>query len=174
MRSIGTASALLLALVFAAAALAKLRAPAMTAYSFARLSVPSPRTSARLVPWAEFALAATLVLTPRVGAAAALLALTAFSIVIERARAGGARTGCACFGGARPDAPLSGALLRNAMLGLAAVTGLAGERGWLDVPAVVAVGTAALLGLVVLALWDLRSRTGRLWDNGLVESETRR
>lgn len=165
MTSIGTSSALLLAVVFATAAFAKLRSPAEVAASFARLRVPAPALLSRLVPVAEVTLAGLLVWAPRTGSAVALLALAAFSIVLERARGGGVRAGCACFGGSRRDAPLSGALLRNGLLGVAAVCGLAGERGWVDVPAVVVVSTAALLGLVLLALWELRTRTGTLWDN---------
>lgn len=171
MTSIGTSSALLLAVIFATAALAKLRSPGEVAASFTRLRVPAPALLSRLVPAAEAGLAVLLVWTPRAGSAVALLALAAFSIVLERARSGGVRAGCACFGGSRRDAPLSGALLRNALLGLAALCGLAGERGWVDVPAVVAVSTAAVLGLVLLALWDLRARTGTLWDNQMVQQD---
>ena len=119
-----------------------------------------------MVPWAELALAAALVWQPRLGSLAALLLLGAFSVALARARAGGARTGCACFGGGRADAPLSGALLRNALLAMAALAGLGGQRGWVDVPALVAVGTAAVVGVVALALWDLRVRAGSLWSGG--------
>lgn len=163
MRSIGTSFALLLAVVFTAAAVAKLRAPREVARSFAGLRLPGAALLARVVPLGELALAGLLVWSPRLGSSVTLLALAAFSIVLERARSGGVRTGCACFGGARQEAPLSGGLLRNALLGLAALCGLAGERGWVDVPAVVAVTTATLIGLLVLTLWDLRTRTGSLW-----------
>lgn len=171
MTSIGTSSALLLAAVFAVAAFAKSRSPEAVAASFARLRVPAPVLLSRLVPVAEVGLAVLLVWAPRAGSALTLLALAAFSIVLERARSGGVHAGCACFGGSRRDAPLSGALLRNGLLSVAAVCGLAGQRGWVDVPAVVAVGTAAVLGLVVLALWDLRARTGTLWDNRVVQPD---
>lgn len=163
MSSIGACAALLLASVFAWAGLAKLRAPAATTFSFAGLGLPHPRALARALPWVELALAVSLVWQPRAGSAAALVLLGVFSVVLARARARGVRAGCACFGGGRPGTPLSGALLRNALLAMAAVAGLGGQRGWVDVPAVVAVGTAAVVGVVALTLWDLRVRAGSLW-----------
>lgn len=161
----GSAAALLLAAVFAWAAAAKAMHPDETAADFARLGALAPRAAARAVPLAEFALVVALLARPDAGAAGALGLLAAFSAVLWRARAKGAVSGCACFGPGGRAGRVSTALLRNALLGLAALVAVRGTPGLAPLPALVAVGAAAVVGLLGLALWDLRARTGRLWDN---------
>lgn len=164
MSEMAAPAALLLAGVFAWAALAKVGAPGATALGLRRLGLPVPRVLAAILPAAEAGLAVLLVLSPRAGGLTALLLLAVFAVVL----AAGARRGsggCACFGGAGADTPASTALLRNGLLAVAAVVAAAPPTGRLGLPGMLATGAAAVLGVVGLALWDLRARTGRLWDN---------
>lgn len=163
--ALGSATALLLAVLFAWAGVAKALRPAATASGFARLRVPAARAAARMVPLGELGLAVLLLARPRAGALAVLLALAAFSAVLARAMARGATRGCACFGPGGEPGPLSTALVRNALLATAALAAAAGEPGPASLPALTGVSAAAVTGAVALALWDLRARTGRLWDN---------
>jgi hypothetical protein len=156
MNEIGYALALGLALVFAWAGVAKLRSPRATARSFAALGVPA--WFARAVPIAELVLAAALVLTPMAGILALIL-LALFTIVLTGADDGIA---CACFGSAANEPVSWVQLLRNVLLMAVAVVASFGER---VVPGLAAVLTAvgvAALSLVVLALADLKRRTGHV------------
>jgi hypothetical protein len=163
--ALGSAAGLLLAALFAWAAAAKAIRPDQAAADVARLGVPAARVVARVVPLAEMLLAVTLLWRPGAGAVGALTLLAAFSAVLWRARARGTMAGCACFGPGGRAGRLSTALLRNALLGLAALVAAQGAPGVAPLPALVAVGAATVAGLLALALWDLRARTGRLWDN---------
>jgi len=161
----------LLALVFAASAVSKLRGPgAFTAFETAlrgmRL-VPSghARTTARLVVAAEAALP-VLLAVPVTAAAGLLLAvglLAAFSVSIAVTLRRGTIVGCPCFGAA--SAPLGARhLLRNALLTAAALTALtsltAAHRsmpagGTAAAGLFLAVGAGALAATVVITLDDL-------------------
>lgn len=168
MAELGSVAALLLAGVFAWAGLAKGLRPQRTATAFAALGVPVSGLAARLVPATELGLAVLLVARPRLGGLAALALLAAFSAWLRHAQRSGAVAGCGCFGGGatRPASPRD--LVRNALLAALAL-GVAGLEQPVGptLPAVVAVSVLATTGAVVLALVDLRLRTGRLWDNRL-------
>jgi uncharacterized membrane protein YphA (DoxX/SURF4 family) len=170
MTDVATALALLLAGVLGWAGAVKLGRPGPTAASFAGLGLPAPGALARLVPLAELGTAALLVLRPRFGAVAALLLLLAFTgLLAVRLRAGGT-VDCGCFGTARSEPLTSAALVRNALLIAAAavVLATAGAGGLPALEAVLVAGAAGVIGALAVALWDLRARTGRLWDNHLV------
>jgi len=165
---VARAAAIVLAAVFAVAALAKLRRPAATASSFAALGLPLPGALAYAVPAVEALLAVALVAAPAPAAWAAVVLLVAFTAVLARALARGTGVPCACFGSARrATEPVSGAeLVRNAMLAALAIvaTGApAGDSGVPSLSALVIVTVAVAAGRLVLGLVDLRRHGGRIW-----------
>lgn len=124
---IGYAAAVVLAVVFALSALAKLRDPASTAEAFAAIGVPNPDSTSRLLPFPELAIVVLLLVVPAGGAVAVLVLLAFFTtFLIGRIRAG-VSAPCACFGAAslRPISWLTvarnGALAALALLALLAL-----------------------------------------------------
>lgn len=117
--------AVVLAVVFVVAAVAKLRDLAVVERDFTAMGLRRPYLLARLVPGAELAIAALLVLDPPVGAAIAFVALAAMTIVLVRLLRAGVTTYCACFGAASTNAALSWReVARNAVLIAMAVLAL--------------------------------------------------
>jgi uncharacterized membrane protein YphA (DoxX/SURF4 family) len=113
----------LLALVLAASAGAKLATRSATGDSFATLGLPAPRALATLVPLVELLTAVALVAVPRIGGVVALVLLAAFSVFLARRIAQGSEAPCACFGQTRRRPVSPADLARNAVLAaLAAVT----------------------------------------------------
>lgn len=153
MTGAASVAAVLLSAVFAWAALAKALRRAPTAAAFAELGVPAPGVLAVLVPAGEAVVAALLVLRPDVGAALALAALAAFTLVVVRALSRGAAGGCGCFGSRRAEPVSPADVVRNGFL--AAFAAVATGTNHLvrpGVPAVlamVAVVAAAAGGQVV-------------------------
>ncbi len=127
-QGIGYASAVVLAAVFALAAVAKLRDLDATADGFEALGLPSPAVFAAVIPLAEVGIVALLLIVPAAGAIAALVTLAFFTtFLVGRLRAG-VRAPCACFGSARA-LPLSGAdVLRNVLLIGLALASLPADR----------------------------------------------
>lgn len=164
--SVAYTAALLLSAIFAWAALAKLSDQATTARAFGVMGLPTPRLLARVVPLAEAGLALLLVAFPRTGGVAALCLLAAFSLVLRRARHRGAP--CSCFGGSGQQMHTSVLLARNTGLSLAALASLWAVPQLPTFAELVSVTTLLFLGLVVLALLDLHTRIGSLWDNRMV------
>lgn len=117
---VGYACAVLLAVVFVIAAVAKLRDRAATAVSFHDLGLPAAARFAAVVPAVELLVAALLVRVPFVGGLAAVTTLAFFTtFLVTRLRAG-VTTPCSCFGQARRE-PLSPAnIVGNAFLIVAA------------------------------------------------------
>ncbi len=112
--------AVALAAVFAWAARAKSRDLPATARTFRALGLARPYLVARGVIGAEAGTALLLLVVPGVGAAAALVALTAFSALLADRLARGITVPCGCFGSSGAG-PVSGRdLVRNAVLGLTA------------------------------------------------------
>jgi len=158
-------AAAVLAVVFALAGVAKLRRPSVTARSFADLGLPAARELAVAVPVVELAMAVGLVVVPPVAAAMALLLLLAFTAVLVAAiRSGRGQAGCGCLGSTRTDPVSAVEIIRNGMLAAAAVVAM-GASGPVapGLGDVIAVTTAALVALLLLALADMRRSTGRLW-----------
>ena len=168
MTDLARAAALVLAAIFAWAAVAKATARAATAASFGGLGLPAPPALAAVVPVVEAALAVALVVAPGVAAFAALGLVIAFSAVVGRAVARGSTVGCACFGagGAADDRPVSVLeIVRNGGLGALAVVATAAGSGpalWPALPALVIITVAVALGRVALAAADLRRQGGHL------------
>lgn len=154
MNELSYALAVGLALTFAWAGIAKLRAPKRTARAFAALGV-DPRL-ARVVPVVELGLAVAIVAVPLTALLAALL-LGAFTVVLARADAG---VGCACFGSAS-TAPVSWVqVLRNGLLVAIAAIACTARPEAPGVAATVAAAGVGALVLVVLALADVKRITG--------------
>lgn len=140
---LGYSAALVLAVLFALAAAAKLRDQEATVRSFDALGVPNPASAARLLPLPELAVVALLVVVPVAGALAVLVLLAFFTtFLVGRLRAG-VDAPCACFG-ASSSRPLSWAAIgRNALMGALAVTALLATRPVVPTVADLAVVLAA-------------------------------
>ena len=161
-------AALVVAGVLFWAGIAKRARPRSTAASFAALGLPAPGALARAVPLVELGVAAVLVVQPRFGAVAALVLLGSFTVVLGVAVRRGVGVGCACFGSARARPVSTVEVVRNVgLMGFATVAVAADGPAAPDVEAVVAVTTAFLVGLLALALVDLRREVGAVWANRL-------
>ena len=177
MTDLAAASALVLAVIFAWAAVAKVRQRTATVTSFRGLGLPAPALLATIVPAAELALAVGLVVAPAPSAFVALALVLAFSVVIGRAVAGGVAVGCACFGGSddRPVSVLE--LVRNGALGALAVVASgagAGSALWPSLPALVIVSVLVALARVGLAAAELRQDGGHVLSTPLPGEAGRR
>ncbi len=109
-------AALVLAVVFAVAGVAKLRRRTSTARAFAALGLVSPAVLAVGVPATELALAVGLVVAPAWAGIAALAVLAGFTTFLVLAMRRGKVLACGCFGAARPAAIGSTEVVRNAIL----------------------------------------------------------
>jgi uncharacterized membrane protein YphA (DoxX/SURF4 family) len=158
MAELGYACAVVLAAVFVRAGAAKLARPAATSAGFATLGVPAAAGAAHIVPVVELLVAAGLLAVPRAGAIVALVLLAVFSGFLARALRAGTTAPCNCFGTARTDPVSPVDLMRNAMLAVLALAGLAATRPVVPGPlAVVVAGGGFALGCVAL-----RAQRGRL------------
>lgn len=160
MGDVGYAAALVLAVVFAWAGAAKLAARRATERTFRAFGLPVPKALAVAVPLVELALGAGLVIAPAGAAVVALVVLAGFTALLVRAMRAGVEVGCGCFGTASHE-PMSWVeLVRNGFLAVAALVATAADTGLPSLPAVLGVGGATAVAAVVLALCDLRRRTG--------------
>ena len=167
MDDVASAAAIVLAVLFAYAGIAKLLHPAETAASFAALELPASGALARVVPLVEIGLAALLVTAPAIGGSTGAVLLVAFTVVLLRAIARGVAAPCSCFGSSRREPVSSVEVVRNAMLAALAViaTAASGAAGWPGLPALVIVTVGVALARVVLAVLELRRGGGRLWPS---------
>lgn len=164
MTEVAYAAAVLLAGVFAWAGLVKLADRRRTTATFAGLGLPFPAALGTAVPMAELALAVGLLLVPAIAASAALGLLAAFTTFLVRAVRAGSEVGCGCFGSARSDPVSWVEVARNvALAGAAVVAGFATGPVLPGLEAVVLTTTTAALAAVLLALADLRHRTGHVF-----------
>lgn len=163
MEEIGSAAAVLVAAVLLWAAIGKWHHPGTTAASFAALGVPYPSIAARAVPVAELLVSAALMARPSIGGWLAFAMLAVFTALLVPSVVQGREVGCACFGSAKasPVSPVT--LVRNAMMMVAAFASTAASTLTIGWAGAIAVGTAAVMGLVLLALGDLRRVTGALF-----------
>ena len=145
----------LLAAVFAAAALAKVRDGRAFRQFVAALLLPARLSTVATVA-SELAVAVLLLVpaTAPVGFALALALLGVFSLALGRGRRLDVRVPCGCFG------QTSGGLLRNGVLAIVAAAGFTGSVATAPVPlstsfvATSALGVAA--AIVVVRFDDLR------------------
>jgi uncharacterized membrane protein YphA (DoxX/SURF4 family) len=145
MQDVAYATALVLAAVFAAAAVAKLRDPQGTRTTFAALGLPGPFAS--VVPAVEILLVVGLVLVPGWAGVASLALLAGFTTYLARAVRRGVEAPCNCFG-SRGEQPVSSVeIVRNASLLLAgAVAATSAGPRWPGV------GSSALVVAAVAAV----------------------
>ncbi len=123
--SLRFALALVLALVFAAAAGAKLVSLDETTKGFAELGIPIPNLSVWLVITLEAAIAVALVVVPAWGSLAAFATLAGFTVFLAGLIRSGRPAVCRCFGGATTETVSTATLIRNgALLVLAAAVAL--------------------------------------------------
>ncbi|QBI19131.1 hypothetical protein ER308_05980 [Egibacter rhizosphaerae] len=167
MSELGLAAAWGLAAVFLWSAAAKGRTLPATVEALRGLRLPAPRLLAPALVAGEALLALLLLATPAIGAAAALLALGGFSAVLALLLRRGITSPCACLGGDARQ-PLSWrAVARNGLLALFAAAALAApEPAVPGIAGLVAVTAAGLVGATLLALAELRARTGHLLSLG--------
>ncbi len=164
-------TAVVLAVVFTWAGLAKHQRPRATAAAFEALGLPAPTALARTVPALEVGLAALLVLAPRAGGVAAAALLAGFSAVLGAAVLRGRAVACGCFGAGGSSPAGATELMRNAVLAGAAVLAATAPGPVLPTLAdVVVVTTALAAGAVGLALAGLRHITGSVLALGPFES----
>lgn len=167
----GYLSALVLAALFAWAGVAKLGARRRTTRTFRSLGLPAADVLAVGVPAAELSLALALVVVPGWAAAGALALLAAFTVFLGRAVRAGVDVGCGCFGSAATDPVSSVELVRNGLLGSAAVLALTAPSPRVPEPAaVLVVGLGVALGALVLALAETKRDLGHVWHMELPET----
>ncbi|HEY2430348.1 MAG TPA: MauE/DoxX family redox-associated membrane protein [Acidimicrobiales bacterium] len=116
MAGAATACAVVLAVVFGWAAVAKAVRHRPTVAAFTELGLPAPTFLSVAVPAAEAAVAIILVLRPAIGGALALAALAAFTLVVVRALTRGGSAGCGCFGSRRIEPVSPSDVVRNGLL----------------------------------------------------------
>jgi len=165
-----------LAGVFALAGVAKLRDREGSRRAVREFGVPDRAAAAvgLLLPLAELAIAAALVLTPsaRWGAIAALVLLLAFIAGIANALRRGEAPDCHCFGQIHSAPAGRGTLLRNVVLSVlallvivegpgAAIDSWVAARTAAELIAVAAGIGALILGALSLHLWRETRRLGR-------------
>lgn len=168
MSGAGTTAAVLLAVTFGWAAVAKLTRRRATAAAFGALGLPAAPALAVAVPLTEVAVALLLLVRPAAGGVTALALLVAFSAFLALRLRTGQPVACGCFGESRGGQASAATLARNAGLAvLAALALAAGEPVRPALPDIVAVTAAACAGAVAVALVDLKVRAGRVWDNRL-------
>jgi len=152
-------AAVIVAIVFAWAAIAKAIRHGPTVTAFAALGVPAPALLATLVPIGELGIAGTLVVRPDIGGALALAALAAFTLVVIRAVLAGSSTGCGCFGSPRSQPVSPADVVRNGILAAfaAVATGTRSlQRPGAGALAGVAAGVVVAIGVMVLSSARLR------------------
>lgn len=164
MTDIGYSAALVLAVVFGWAGISKLGARPRTARTFRALGLPAAGALAVAVPAVELALAVGLVVAPGWAAAGALALLAAFSVFLARAVHAGVEVGCGCFGSSGDDPVSFVELVRNGLLGVAAVLALATPAPVTPgLPAVLVAGLGVAIAGLVLALAEVKREVGHLW-----------
>lgn len=99
-------AATVLVVVFVWAALMKISRPADTAGAFAELGLPIPGLLSYVVPGAEVAVAALLVIAPVIGAFVAFGMLAVFTALLVSVLRSGRVVRCNCFG-AKSDSPVT-------------------------------------------------------------------
>jgi hypothetical protein len=164
MAEVGYVAALVLAGVFGWAGVAKFRARETTARTFRAFGLAGSDALAVGVPVVEIALAVGLVIVPGWAALGALAVLAGFTTILLRAMAAGVDVGCGCFGTARREPVSFVEIVRNGLLaGGAVLAAFAPGPVVPGVEAVIVVSTAAVTGAVVLAMCDIRRRTGGIF-----------
>lgn len=147
----GTVAALLLAGVFVAAAVTKLRDLEGTRAGFVDLGLPQPQVLALLVPALELVVVILLLVVPGWGGVAAFALLAAFTVVLWVTISSGKLVPCRCFGGTSEEPVSWVQVVRN--LWLMILAAVAATISTLSIPSVGGlVGAAALVGVGPIAI----------------------
>ncbi len=164
---------IMLAAVFAWAAVAKLRHPLATAAAFRSLRLPASDPLSRLVPVIEIVVSVGVLVVPRFGAALMLALLVAFTVVLHRARQSG-EVRCGCFGAADTQPVTWVTFVRNFGLGFLSLFVVIASRRIVGSPFSTSIGgvvvvltsavTVAVVGATVIALFDMRQRIGAVFS----------
>jgi Tetracyclin repressor-like, C-terminal domain/Methylamine utilisation protein MauE len=159
MSMLGLAARLTLAIVFAVAAIGKLRHLDAAREMLQSLGLPSTRLTAIGLSLGELLICAGLLTVPWAHPAAlvATLMLTGFTVALLNARLRGRAPVCACFGGATPSPVTTLTLVRNLLLvGVGAVvTATAATREldrWVLIGLAVAVLSAAGAAAIIMLI----------------------
>ena len=142
MAGAASVAAVLLAVVFCSAALAKAVRRGPTVAAFTDLGLPAPGVLATVVPLGEALVGVVLVVRPDLGGALALAALAAFTFVVVRALSSESQAGCGCFGSVRVEPVSPADVIRNGFL--AAFAAVATGTSHLVRPGAAALGACLL------------------------------
>jgi Methylamine utilisation protein MauE len=164
MTELATSSAVILAVVFAAAAVSKARHRASTEAAFREMGI-GVSWSVPAVIIAEFVSAVALVISPRTGSVLAVVMLAVFTGVLLRAIRLSGTVRCGCFGSASMEPVGPHTILRNFLLGILAVCSFAAPWPRLSFPASLTVGALFAGGSVVVALVRMRNEVGRIFPS---------
>lgn len=156
---LGSAAAPVLAALLAWAGVATLTRRHATMVALAGLHVPLPALMAVIVPLVEVGIAGVLLVHPADGAAASLLLVAASHLALTWWAGSG--LDCPRVGSSRLDPASWVDVGRNLGLGLLGVAALFGgsRMSAPGLPALVVVTTTVLIGMVLLALVELRGRS---------------
>ncbi len=156
-------AAVLLAVVFAFAAFAKLRDPAGTRAGLAELGLPATGVLLGLLVATELSLTLSLLLAPGTAAIGAVAVLVVFSLVLAELRSRGNRAPCRCFGEIAPTTAGRPEQVRNGLLvGLGLLATQVDRLVWPGALAVI----VAVVGLGAAAVWWRRSGVGNVDGTG--------
>lgn len=166
-----TVAAVVLAIVFAMSAWAKLREPSQTVATFRGLGLPLPHLLARLVPLVEIAVAIAILALPRPAGAATVVLLIAFTAVLVPQLGRPDPVACGCFGSMASHPVSVVEIARNSLLATAAVLVSLGAGGsnWFSprLPDLVTGSAVVLLGAIALQLLALRRDVGPIFGADL-------
>ncbi len=169
--AIGAAAALAVGGVMAWAGVAKLRTPAATTASFRSLGIPFAAAWSRVVPAVELGVFVLCVVLPRVGASAAAVLLTLFTVLLGVHVGRGSMVSCGCFGSADPAPVTWITLVRNGALIVIAVSaasmtpaGLATFRTADALAALVSALCITAGGALLLGLLSMKQSVGAVFS----------
>lgn len=163
MTSLASAFALTLSLVFAGAALAKLRDRRTAASGFRSLGLGHATVLVPAIAAVELALSAALLIAPRLGALLAFGLLSVFTGVLVRARRQDNNAFCGCFGAIGSEPISRFTFARNAALMTCCLVALWATRFRLSLAAVMVVSTMVVTYFVAVAALQMAERTGSLF-----------
>ena len=162
---LGTLAAVVTAVVFAVAGVAKARSRTTTVGELSALGVPGAAVAATVLPAVELATAIAVLLRPSVGALVAVALLTVFTGFVAVAVARGATVSCGCFG-SLSRSPLSWTTVgRNlGLVGIALTAATVDRLARPDLALTLVVVGTGLVVAVVAELARARDRLGRIWS----------
>jgi phosphate/sulfate permease len=161
-------AALVLGAVFAYSGVTKLRDPHPTRRALRAARVRGGGVAVGILAAAEIITAASLVVSPFVGAVFSLILLALFTLFIVYLLMKSIDVSCGCFGANATKSVSIVDVLRNAFLVLTALVASTTARpAAVAIEEVIAVTTATAIATVLLAAVGTRRELGQLFDNRL-------